>query len=181
MRLVFRADASPDIGSGHAMRCFAIAEEAISRGIECILVGSLGDIGWLAERYSEIECPVVALNKFGGCKDGDILVLDSYEIENDDSFIIEYPWKFQVDIVDESTPVRNANLSIHPGLNGEWFTGDPSKFLFGSKFIPMRRTIKKNSRIDGHKQVRLVVFGGGTDAYGFARVMALELQNVSGF
>ena len=33
MRLVFRVDASQDIGAGHVMRCSAIIEEAISRNI----------------------------------------------------------------------------------------------------------------------------------------------------
>ena len=68
MRLVFRADASLDIGSGHAMRCSAIAEEAISRGIDCLLVGSLGGVLWLEKRCAEIKCRVTSLEDFQNLK-----------------------------------------------------------------------------------------------------------------
>ena len=50
MRFVFRADASIEIGAGHVMRSSAIAEEAISQGIECVFVGSILDMDWLTDR-----------------------------------------------------------------------------------------------------------------------------------
>ena len=48
MRFIFRADASRENGSGHVMRSSVLAEEAISRGYECIFIGEISDLDWVA-------------------------------------------------------------------------------------------------------------------------------------
>jgi spore coat polysaccharide biosynthesis predicted glycosyltransferase SpsG len=181
MRLVFRADASLEIGTGHVMRCSAIAEEAIAQGLDCILVGSLGGVHWLEKRYADIECHVIPVGDFQKSQKGDVLIIDSYSLQRDDKFITQNAWKFRVDIVDEFTPVRDSDLFIHPGLESKWFKGDREKFLFGPKFIPIRKSITKNLVHKPKKLSKLVVFGGGTDTYGFAKVMSRELCGLYGF
>jgi spore coat polysaccharide biosynthesis predicted glycosyltransferase SpsG len=181
MRLVFRADASIDTGSGHVMRCSAIAEEALAQGIDCILVGSLGGIQWLEKRYTDIKCQVTPLEGFLKSQGSDVLVIDSYSISKDDDFITQHPWLSRVDIVDQFTPARESDLLIHPGLDGDWFTGDRANFLYGSKFIPFRKSIAKKPIEKSDELGKLVVFGGGTDPYGFARVMSLELYGLHGY
>ena len=181
MRLVFRADASLAIGSGHAMRCSAIAEEAISRGIECLFVGSLGDIKWLAERFEMINFQTISCEIFKNPRFGDVLILDSYTIQNDDSFVSNRLWKKRVDIVDEKTPKRNSDLFIHTGLGTEWFGGDYAKLLFGPLYVPLRKSIKKNLARESSKVRKIVVFGGGTDGHGFGIAMGVELTRINGF
>jgi len=181
VRLVFRADASPDIGSGHVMRCSAIIEEAHARGIECLLVGSLGSIQWIEERYVTVKCPVISQEDFRNSQRGDVLILDSYSIASDDKFVTQHQWRSTVDISDEKSPVRNFNLIIHPGLSGDWFTGNRANFLFGPKYIPIRKSILKGLGSQPGKPTRIVIFGGGTDTYGFAKNMGHELRNLSGF
>lgn len=181
MRLIFRADASPSIGSGHAMRCSAIAEEAIARGIDCILVGSLGGINWLEERYEDIKCRVLPVEDFLQNQTSDVLVVDSYLLQSNDCFISQNFWKSRVDIVDELTPSRKSDLFIHPGLESQWFMGDRAKLLSGAKYIPIRKSIVKSRNYKSAGITKLVIFGGGTDFYGFARVMGQELCNLPGF
>lgn len=181
MRLIFRADASPDIGSGHAMRCSAIAEEAIARGIDCILVGSLGGISWLEKRFEDIKCRVLPVENFLQSQTGDVLVVDSYLLQSNDCFISQDFWKSRVDIVDELTPTRESDLFIHPGLESRWFTGNRAKLLSGPKYIPIRKSIIKSRNYKSLEISKLVIFGGGTDFYGFARVMGQELCNLPGF
>jgi spore coat polysaccharide biosynthesis predicted glycosyltransferase SpsG len=181
MRLVFRADASHEIGAGHAMRCSAIAEEALARDIDCIFVGTLGRIEWLEKRFSEIGFRVVALEDFGESQNNDVLIVDSYLLDNKDDFIAQHNWKSRVDIVDEFTPLRDADLFIHPGLESQWFGSDRSKFLFGPKFIPFRKSIKKIPAEKPKGLSKIVIFGGGTDSYGFAKAMSLELRGLAGF
>ena len=182
VRFVFRADASLEMGSGHAMRCFAIAEEAVGRKIECVLVGNLGGLKWLEERYADINCPVISPEDFLSSKQDDVLIVDSYSLQSDDSFITRHDWASHVDIVDEKTPLRESNLMIHPGLDNHWFDGDNDKFLFGSRFIPIRKSIlQKNDSYNSDRLDKIVVFGGGTDLYGFAKVMSQNLCGLPGY
>lgn len=181
MRLVFRVDASLDIGSGHAMRCLAIAEEAIARGIDCILVGSLGGVQWLEKRFADIKCQVSAIEDFPKSQSNDVLVVDSYLLQSDDNFINQHLWRSRVDIVDEFTPERESDLFIHPGLDSEWFMGDRAKFLSGTKFIPLRKSITKNLLYKSGELNKLVIFGGGTDSHGFAVRMSRELCGLPGY
>ncbi|MDY4395411.1 hypothetical protein SPE26_33195, partial [Bacillus thuringiensis] len=51
-RVVLRADATPTIGVGHAMRLLALAQELRGRGIEVHLAGDL-DVAWVASAYAE--------------------------------------------------------------------------------------------------------------------------------
>ena len=181
MRLVFRADASLEIGSGHAMRCSAIAEEAITRGIDCMLVGSLGGVQWLEKRYMEIKCQVTPLEDFSEPQSNDVLVVDSYLLQTDDNFIDQHLWRSRVDIVDEFTPERESDLFVHPGLNSKWFMGDRTKFLSGPNFIPLRKSITKNLVYKPGEVNKLVIFGGGTDSHGFANEMSRELCGMPGY
>jgi spore coat polysaccharide biosynthesis predicted glycosyltransferase SpsG len=141
----------------------------------------LGGIGWLETRYSDIECQVIALEDFEKSQNNDVLIIDSYLLDSDDDFINQHRWKFRVDIVDEFTPVREADLFIHPGVESHWFESDRTKFLFGARFIPFRKSIRKNTIGEPRELSRIVIFGGGTDAYGFAKIMGLELCGLSGF
>lgn len=54
MRIIFRADASREIGSGHVMRSSVLAEEAVSRGFERIFIGSISGLDWVADRISTL-------------------------------------------------------------------------------------------------------------------------------
>ena len=169
MRLVFRADASKDIGSGHVMRCSAIAEEAISLGIECIFVGTIQNVNWLENRvrglgFSNILQPDLYLSE----GKSDSLIVDSYIMNRSDPFLSTSNWKNTVAIVDEPTPIYKADLYIHPGFHSDWFQGDQSKLLTGSRYIPFRKSIQKIGIKDHQKVSRLVIYGGGTDVYNFA-------------
>ena len=181
MRFVFRADASLEMGSGHAMRCSAIAEYARSIGIETILAGSLGGISWLEDRFLKIGCRVSPVSEFQGLDGQDILILDSYEIQPGDEFLLRWNWKSQVILADSMSPIQTADLVIHPGLSVEWFRGDLSKLLYGPRYIPFRSSIKKNQKEFSSKVDKLIVFGGGTDLFNFAEEMAKTLCDLKGF
>lgn len=181
MRFVFRADASMNIGSGHVMRCSAIAEEAISRGIQCVLVGSLGGIDWLQKRTTSLGISVVALSDFVGSYNSDVLIIDSYTVLRDDAFISLNKWRSVIAIADEATPNYEVDLVIHPGLENSWFTGNQDKFRYGTQFIPIRKSIKKTLWRDTSELKKIVVFGGGTDTYGFAQELGKLLTNFPGF
>ncbi len=181
MRLVFRADASPDIGTGHVMRCSSIAEEALTRNISCVFVGSMGGIGWIEDRLSSLGIQVSSVANFTGISDSDLLIIDSYSEAAQGDLLERNNWLATIAIVDEATPPQKADLYIHPGLECNWFHGDRSNLIFGSKFIPLRKSIRKRlPSFDNHVE-NVVVFGGGADAFGFAQEMSRILSPLPGF
>lgn len=183
MRLIFRADASSQIGSGHVMRCSAIAEEAISRGISAMLVGSTGGLAWLDKRLDELGIDVLSIQDFQYFEFsvGDVLVTDSYSSQKIEHFISRSNGIRVVALIDNVTPEHDADLFIHPGLDGSWFSGERAKFIFGANFIPLRKSIKKLDVGLGAKLNKLLVFGGGTDPFGFGPAIAESLRGHEGF
>jgi spore coat polysaccharide biosynthesis predicted glycosyltransferase SpsG len=182
MKLLFRADASDKIGAGHVMRISAIAEEAISQGIECIFIGNLGGIGWVENRVSSLGLrifqtlpPDVALNLAEYT-----LVIDSYDFFTHEQFIPGKEWRNIVVIADPQTPLLRANLIIHPGITGDWFQRKHSNFLFGTNYVPLRKSIKRHEHQINPKLKEIVIFGGGTDSFGFGKAISeliLRLDN----
>ncbi|WDO11340.1 hypothetical protein ME763_37070 (plasmid) [Streptomyces murinus] len=52
--LALRADATPAIGTGHVMRCIAIAQEAATRGMRPVLLGTC-NVPWLSELLTSAQ------------------------------------------------------------------------------------------------------------------------------
>lgn len=182
MKLVFRADASQDTGSGHVMRCLAIAEKAISLSIECIFVGTIQNVNWLENQvhglgFSNILQPNLYLS---GDKSNSLIV-DSYTMERSDPFLSTSNWKNTIIIVDEATPIYKANLYIHPGFHSDWFQGNRSKLLTGSQYIPLRKSIQKIEMEDNQRVRKLTIYGGGTDTYNFALEIGRILTQFKNF
>lgn len=182
IRIVFRADASNLIGTGHVMRCSAIMEEAISRGIECIFVGSLGGIRWLEERLENLGVQkYLDSNELNLLPTRDVLVIDSYDIAIADPFIQLKNWKSVVVISDETTPKYTASMVIQLGFKTVYSHEGSHKFVSGPQFIPFRKSISKTTKSLPRKVSKIVVFGGGADTYKFAATFAKGLANVKEF
>ena len=181
MRLVFRADASADLGTGHVMRCSSIAEEALARNIPCVFVGSLGGIRWIEQRLSFLGIPINSVSDFLEFRDSDVLIIDSYLRETQVDLIKRNDWDSIVAIVDEATPQQHADLYIHPGLDGAWFRGNREKFISGPSYVPLRKSIEKCKPALSDRLNKIVVFGGGADAFGFAQEIARILSGLPGF
>ena len=181
--MVFRADASQSIGSGHVMRLSSIAEEAIARGIKCHFVGEIVGIPWLQKRigslgfssYQQNSNLSLACNKR-------VLFLDSYAIHPLEAFINERLWNRVVVIADESTPQYRCFLSIHVGDNGNQKPENSKRYLSGLQYIPLRKSIMETSTSWYEKDSieSVLVFGGGTDTNNLALTLAQCLAEIPG-
>ena len=174
MRIVFRADATPQIGAGHVMRLCAIAEEAIEMGFECFFVGSIHDIEWLRDHvdklgFSQVVKPEQICTVINNQS---VLVIDSYHIRVDDFSLNPRNWKLIVSISDAKTPAYISDLVVAPAMDSGEIKLKSSNFLFGPEYIPFRKSIIKSERISTSTNPRLLVFGGGTDHFGMAPEVA---------
>lgn len=182
MRFVFLSSASPVIGAGHVMRSLAIAEEAVSQGIECAFIGSVEGIDWLERRVRTVGFSYFgSLAHYKPNPNSDALILDSYELNPLNIHIQPFLWKKIIVLADDLTPNYRCNLVIHPGLDDSWFRGDRRFLLGGSNYIPLRKSISRIQRDINSRVEKIVVFGGGTDSFNLAPVVAKTLVGLSGF
>lgn len=174
MRMVFRADASPQIGAGHVMRLSAIAEEAIIKGVECIFVGDMGGIQWLKDYVNNIGfSQMLAARSFSSVMGSQsVLVIDSYQIPVNEPSLNPENWSFVVAISDSQTPRYNSTLIVYPGMDTLLPGDNNSISLSGPKVIPFRKSISKFCDIRATPNPRLLIFGGGTDQYAMAPQIA---------
>ena len=170
MRFIFRADASQEIGSGHVMRSSVLAEEAISRGFECIFVGRISDLDWVADRISKLGFSQVYSNQGNFLSDAnsDVLILDSYSIPVSEPFIAKKNWKIIMSISDKITPEYESDIELRPGLAKVKVEQETPLVLSGADYILVRKGIGKSNRERSLGGVlKVLVTGGGSDPFGF--------------
>jgi spore coat polysaccharide biosynthesis predicted glycosyltransferase SpsG len=152
------------------MRCAAVAEEAKTRGINCVHLGSLGEVEWLKNHYRSIGFPALSENDLRYLDFSDsVLITDAYHLDPNHELFTSPDWKLRVVLADDSTPQYGADLIIHPGLEMKFTSWNSAKLLSGPAYIPFRKSIvKKDKHLTPGSKNRVVVFGGGTDPYDFA-------------
>jgi spore coat polysaccharide biosynthesis predicted glycosyltransferase SpsG len=184
MKFIFRADASPSIGAGHVMRCASIAEEAIARGIECLLMGSVENLDWVREYLSRLHIEIIDEQKFDYSAFGDscALIIDSYDSDVHNYFAFDDNWSSKTHLVDQATPLSTADLFIHTGFDASWFEGEKTRLLSGSEFIPLRKDMaSRSSHVNFLECSKIVIFAGGSDVYNLSLALAKTLHKFSNF
>ena len=181
MRFIFRADASREIGSGHVMRSSVLAEEAISRGFECIFIGKISGLDWVAERINTLGFTQVLSDEssFVAQPATDILILDSYSIPVSNPFIAKINWKFVMGICDQISPKYMVDIELRPGFEKAKKGGTKPELLCGPKYILIRQGILKSKEIkNGSWRTRVLVAGGGSDPFGFVPAIAEVINSL---
>jgi spore coat polysaccharide biosynthesis predicted glycosyltransferase SpsG len=182
MRFIFRADASKEIGSGHVMRSSVLAEEAISRGLECIFVGSILDLGWASERIAKLGFSQVLTNhdSFEPDSESDVLILDTYSLSLSDPFIAKKKWKLVLSICDEITPKYDSHIELRPGLVEVRSDRNVPKVLSGADYVLIRKGIGKSKRERSLRDfIKVLVVGGGSDPFGFVGAISEVLCSMN--
>ena len=59
LRVGMRCDAGTQIGVGHLIRCVALAEELVSRGVDVVFLGDLGGMAWALRQLSSRGLPLL--------------------------------------------------------------------------------------------------------------------------
>ncbi len=179
MRIIFRADASREIGSGHVMRSSVLAEEAVSRGFECIFIGNISGLDWVAERISSLGFVQVLSDEssFVPNAASDVLVLDSYSIPVSNTFIAKKNWKLVMSICDQITPNYKVDIEIRPGFEEIREGRETPVVLSGAEYILIRRGIlKSNGKKVDSRYPKVLVVGGGSDPFEFVPTIAKVIR-----
>ncbi len=182
MRFIFRSDASREIGSGHVMRSSVLAEEAISRGFECIFVGVISDLDWVSERIAKLGFSQVLEdeNLYQSNDKIDVLILDSYFIPITNQFIARKNWKLVLSICDVSTPKYESDVEVRPGLIKANTEHHVPIILSGPENVLIRKGIAKSNRQKSIGEIlRVLIVGGGSDPFGFVPAIAQVLSSIN--
>lgn len=151
------------------MRSSAIAEELIARGQDVIFVGEISELPWVKRRITKLGFSQVyrESKEFNSNPVSDVLILDSYTIRINDSFINSDNWLHIVAIVDDLTPDYNCTIRIHPGLDADWTGNSTTPILAGPKYIPIRSSLSKKAsvQVDSKHILQIAVVAGGSDPY----------------
>lgn len=172
MRLAFRADGSPTMGTGHVMRCVTLAAAARELGHEPLLVINDTDVEWLENYVSETGLPVtrvtaneLTLDQFAGFRPDRVLI-DSYVYSDADIDTVA-EWIRTAVIVDFNTRTAKAAMYIDPNLGGIAREPHSSQWLVGSDFAMIRPAILDQRDVNGAdfdtEHPHVVVFVGGSD------------------
>jgi spore coat polysaccharide biosynthesis predicted glycosyltransferase SpsG len=164
------------------MRSAAIAEELMNRGEDVIFVGQISDLTWVEETITSLDFTQIYKEprEFISRPDSDVLILDSYKIDINETFIRPKKWLHVVAIVDELTPNYSCTLRIHPGLDDTWAGNSKTPILSGPKYIPLRSSLSKKIYTNNDKQhnLKIAVVAGGSDPYGLVHEIANILSRI---
>ncbi len=176
--IVFRAEATPVIGSGHVMRCLSIAQALRARGAACLFVAAGSDAKELVEArgfpyhtlHSDPENPEEELPAFCSFlqrQHADWVIVDSYSVSEayfkalhefsrvayiDDLAVRAYP----VDLI--------VNYNISADAEGYRRLYPPSvRRLLGAAYAPLRDEFQELSCKPRRRCEHLFLSTGGAD------------------
>lgn len=189
MRVTIRADATREIGTGHAMRCWALAEEFAARGASVTWQSTI-DVPWLSEALRQknwwVSEPQGTELDQALATDADLVVVDSYTIDHSYQQALLDRGTYVVAVVDDSIANAGpADLWVNPGAPSCLAVERESAFLNGPQYVLIReqvrglRAIREQAEIEGAGLTGITFLLGGTDFANFSRVISTMSQQFS--
>ena len=190
MRLFFRTEASSQIGMGHFMRCFAIAEEARAQGAAVTFLLTHLDEAILS-RCRSIGAEAVAIGSVLA-SDGDIaamvglnltrddwLVIDSYAA--DAGYIAFQRKAARVAVIDDLGLLErfDCDLLINPAMSAPgmgYQARSDARLLLGAPYALIRAEFRQNHPSTEQSAFVAVMFGGA-DPTGLTATCAQRLHD----
>ncbi|MGY0387811.1 PseG/SpsG family protein [Nocardioides sp. WG-D5] len=193
LRVAMVCDAGPGVGIGHVMRCLALGEELVARGVPVVVVADLDEVPWAAEqvrrRGIEIASPGSGdlrdvLDALAGIEPSSVVV-DSYLLPVPVYAELRQRWPLLA-LTDGDPGGRVADLYLDQNLGAEssaWTLPEGARHLGGLDYAQQRRDIVRQrpsvpkAAADEHTPLRVLAFFGGTDAFGVSpRVVRLVVR-----
>ncbi len=174
MRLLIRTEASPQIGMGHFMRCFAIAEAARAQGVEVtFLLNELGEA--VRARLAAIGAQGVQVDgPLGGAGDflaltalnparNDWLLIDSYQATED--YVALQKNAVRVAVLDDLGALDrfDCDLIINPAQAAravDYERKSRARLALGAGYALIRREFTQSYPAQNDAPFITVMFGG---------------------
>lgn len=174
MRVVVRADAGPQRGTGHVMRCLTVAEALKRSGHDVALLGEVDHVDWLQRYIDGIGIEHVVCER-------DQLPLGLLKMTGADRLVVDSYWidPAQIATVDAQIPTMAIVDNDFRGIRATWYVdqnfGAESRdwnevagtVLAGSRYALVRQAVleqrvSRGWEIPG-RDSHVVAFMGGTD------------------
>ncbi|BCJ57500.1 hypothetical protein Jiend_09220 [Micromonospora endophytica] len=177
-----RCDAGPQRGVGHLVRCLALAEELLSRGVAVALFGTVADVDWAARQLAARGIPLhpgpdtpAGLVEAARRHALDAFVLDSYELDPAGAGALRAAGVLTLAVVDGDTRGQDADLYLDQNF-GTDLVVPAGRLLAGSEYALLRdavlaarpATARPATEVD---RPTVLAFFGGTDAAGAAPLL----------
>lgn len=186
MRIILRADATPSMGTGHIMRCLALAQAAQDQGFEIQLVGRV-HVPWVRERLCAECIPLLELAdavaheenpadllhqlaQTGFAPSDTWVVLDGYHFTLACQHAVRNAG-FHLLVIDDYAhlPEYSCDILLNQNLGAEAlsYTGDIGQKLLGPRYALLRREFREARERLPHTKRNippkniLVTLGGG--------------------
>ncbi|MFI9644244.1 PseG/SpsG family protein [Micromonospora sp. NPDC051925] len=125
-RIGLRCDAGPRTGVGHLVRCLALGEEFLARGVRVELFGTVQRVGWAAAQLAACGIPLhpgpdtpAGLVEAAHRHALDALVLDSYELDPAGAGALRAAGVVTLAIVDGDTRSQDADLYLDQNFGAD--------------------------------------------------------------
>ncbi|RZU51743.1 spore coat polysaccharide biosynthesis predicted glycosyltransferase SpsG [Krasilnikovia cinnamomea] len=181
-----RCDAGPRTGVGHLVRCVALAEELVGRGVTVHFLSDLGGVAWARAQLEQRGLPwhpapydevglVAAAARLGL----DALVTDSYELPPAHAAAVRATGRVVLTIVDGDLLGQPADVYVDQNLDAELVAPDlpPGAVRLAGLDYALLRTAVRARRPAAPRDTgsgrtpKVVAFFGGTDAFRAAPVI----------
>ncbi|UCH71943.1 MAG: UDP-2,4-diacetamido-2,4,6-trideoxy-beta-L-altropyranose hydrolase [Thermoplasmatales archaeon] len=192
--IVFRVDASEDIGIGHLMRCLALSEELLKRNYTCYFLSNIQN-EYLLEKLKDFNVSYIKI-KSNDTENDDITELLDFTMSNNCDWVITDHYgisnsylkklkekKLNILSMDDNAQIKYPSdvvLNQNSYAERMHFSSEPyTKYLLGSKYVLLQDRILRREEKKERKAVnKILITLGGTSFNDLILKILTSLQKI---
>jgi UDP-2,4-diacetamido-2,4,6-trideoxy-beta-L-altropyranose hydrolase len=188
MNILFRVDASENIGMGHLMRCLALSEELKKKGNKCYILSKILDDKVINKiKKFDIEFYKIKQDNdiifFSKKNDIKWIITDSYNINKEYIKSLKNE-NFKVLSIDDNAIIHYfSDIVVNQNIGAEilkYSAEKYTKFLLGPKYAILRDELLRRSEKKNKESVeKILIMLGGTDSNNLTLKILKSLEKIN--